>query len=60
MNVCKQTFRISQVRISQKIKGALIQNFSILFLCEDQDIGRFSYLHQCTFKYLYLRRFDSF
>ena len=30
------------------------ETFGILFLCEDEDIGRFSHLHYCT-----LRRFDQ-
>ena len=46
-NVCKQAFHISHVRISQKLKGEI---FKILFSYEDEDIGRFSYLHQSTFK----------
>ena len=35
---------ISRVRISQKVKGVIIQNH------EDEDSGRFSYLHKCNFK----------
>ena len=26
------------------------ETFGILFLCEDEDIGRFSYLHYCTLR----------
>ena len=42
--VCKQTFDISRVLISQNVIGTII-----LFLCEDKDIERFSYLHYYIF-----------
>ena len=45
LNVCKQIFQIPHVGISQKVKGILMGNLSILFLYEDEDIGRFSNLH---------------
>ena len=47
LNVCKQTFHISHVRISQKVKGVLIWNeiFNILFSHKDEDISTFSNLH---------------
>ena len=49
-NVCKQTFHISHVRISQKVKGVLMWNiFNILFSYNDEDIGRFSNQHYCNF-----------
>ena len=50
MNICKQTFHISHVRISQKVKVFKCEILNILLLYEDQDIGRFSNLHLCTFK----------
>ena len=40
LSVCKHTFHISHVRMSQKVKGV----FNILFPYEDEDIGRFSNL----------------
>ena len=49
MDVCKQIVHISLVCISQKIKGALIWTSQILFSYEEEDIGRFSSLHWCTF-----------
>ena len=33
------------------------KTFSIPFLCEDKDIGRFSYLHKRTFNILQSRSF---
>ena len=39
LNVCKQTFHIPQVRISQKVKG------ETFFSHENEDIGRLSNLH---------------
>ena len=38
-------FYISHVRISQKVKGALMRNFNMLVLYKDEDIGRFSNLY---------------
>ena len=38
------------MRISQKENGFIMRNFLILFICEYKDVGRFSYLHKCTFK----------
>ena len=34
LNVCKQTFCISHVRISQTVKGVLSEIFGILFSCD--------------------------
>ena len=43
LNICKQTFHISHVRISQKVKGVLIWNFQdIILIYEDENIGGFS------------------
>ena len=39
-NVCKQTFHISQVRLSQKVKSS-----TYFILYEDEDIGRFPDLY---------------
>ena len=40
LNVCKQTFHISDVHISQKVKGVL-RNLQHIFSYEDEDIGWF-------------------
>ena len=46
LNVCKQTFHISHVRISQKVKGVKMRNFqNIIFIYEGEDADRFSNLH---------------
>ena len=46
LNVCKQTFHISHVRISQKVKGVKMRNFqNIIFIYEGEDTDRFSNLH---------------
>ena len=45
MNVCKQTFHISHVRISQKVKGLFMWNLQHIISYEDKDIVRFSNLH---------------
>ena len=47
MNVSKQTFHISHVRISQRAKGVLMQNLVniLLFPYEHEDIDRFSNLY---------------
>ena len=39
MNVCKQTFYISYMRISQKEKGAIIQNLQHIISYEGKDIS---------------------
>ena len=49
LNVCKQTFPISHVGTSQKVKGVLMWSHIILFSYEGEDTGRFSNLHKCTF-----------
>ena len=38
LNVCKQTFHISQVRVSQKVKDVLMLNLKMLFSYEDFQI----------------------
>ena len=38
MFVYKQTFHISPVRISQKLKGVLREIFNLLFSYEDEDM----------------------
>ena len=43
--VCKQTFHISPVRVSQKVNGVIMRNLRHIILCEDEGIGRFLYLH---------------
>ena len=42
MNIYKQTIRISKIRISHKLKGAITRNqrYSI-FLCEDNILQNF-------------------
>ena len=45
MFVYKQPFHISQVRISQNLKGVLREIFNLLFSYEDDDMDRFSNLH---------------
>ena len=46
MNVCKQTFHMSHVRLSQKVKGVLTWNLRhIISIYEDEDIDRSSNLH---------------
>ena len=45
MFVYKQTFHISPVRISQKLKGVLREIFNLLFSYEDEDMDWFSNLH---------------
>ena len=45
LNVCKQTFHISDVRISQKVKSDFFEIFNILLSYEDGNVGRFSNLH---------------
>ena len=40
LNVCKQTFHISHVHISQKVKGVL-WNLQHIFSYEGEDIGWF-------------------
>ena len=49
VTVCKQTFHISHVGISQKVKDVLIWNLKHIILCEDEYSGKFSNLHSCTF-----------
>ena len=48
--VFKQTFQITQVGISQKVIGVIMRKFRHIILCEDKDIGRFSYLNSFNFK----------
>ena len=43
--VCKQTFQISQVRITQKVNAVIVPNLSAYYLSEDIDICRYSDLH---------------
>ena len=57
--VCKQTFLISWVRISQNLNSVIMRKLRHIFLCEDEDIDRFSYLHSCTFNFDFLRRTAS-
>ena len=45
LNVCKQTFHISYVRISQKVKVFWCDISNILLSYENKDIGRFWNLH---------------
>ena len=51
LNVCKQIFHISHVLISEKSKRCY-NAICLVYLCsyEDEDMGKFSNLHQCTFK----------
>ena len=51
LNDCKQTFYISHVRISQKVKGVLMWNLQHIISYEDKYIGWFSNPHKCTFNY---------
>ena len=43
--VCKKTFHMSHVRISQIVKGILIRNLQDIFSYENEDIGKFSNLN---------------
>ena len=48
LNGCKQSFHISHVRVSQKVKDVLMwnhQHIILLFSDEDEDIDRFSNLY---------------
>ena len=46
LNIFKQTFHISHVPISQKVKGVKKgEIFNILFSYEGEDIDRFPNLH---------------
>ena len=49
LNVCEQNFHIPYVLDAKRIRCFYVNIFTILFLCEDKDIGRFSNLHLCTF-----------
>ena len=42
LNVCKQTFHISHLRTTQKVKVFQCEIFNILFSYKGEDIGRFS------------------
>ena len=49
-HVCKQTFYIPHVCISQIVKYILMRNLQNIFSNENEDIGKFSNLNQCTFQ----------
>ena len=49
LNICEQNFHIPYVLDAKRIRCFYVNIFTILFLCEDKDIGRFSNLHLCTF-----------
>ena len=55
MYVCKQTFGISKVRVSQKVESVIMRNLRYYFLYKDECIARFSYLHYCTFNNIAIR-----
>ena len=54
LKVCKKTFQISHVRISQNLKGILMWNLRHIIYWHifmwNKDSGRFLNLHSCTFK----------
>ena len=49
LNFCEQNFHIPYILDAKRIRCFYVNIFTILFLCEDKDIGRFSNLHLCTF-----------
>ena len=54
LNVCNETFHRSHVRISQKVRVALLWNIQhVIFIWRGRywQIFRFSNLHCCTFKF---------